>query len=817
MFALQSTDNHYILLNRLNNLDSAAVFESVDESDVEYVQNFIRTILHDILLPKSKEIGFKYDENEYYHFFGQFAEDRTQFTFSECDKLIIKLLVTHIEFVLREKDGLNHFSTDSTFEGVQTGHFFRDQSPATKTETCQKQETIDIIPDRATQTHAFLNKLMITADRNASKCKAGYRYSNEIRKLSSYLRIICGRLAYQTIQSNIPLALPTLSSTNRYITHGHGRAVEGQLRIQELSNYLSQRNLPRIVALSEDATRINGVPQYDSKSNEILGFVLPLSGNGMPIPHSYPAKNFDEIYTYFRNGMPCAHFLNVIMAQPMANVPPFCVLIFCSNSKYKAEDVAHRWEFITKELEKADIRVLAISSDSDPKYNSAMRKCTQLGIQSNIFEGCEWFCMGAYEQLIEFRKVEQPYYIQDTVHIATKLRNMFLKTMRNQKMLPFGPNFYIQTNHIEFLIRNFSKDRHRLTANVLNREDKQNFESVLRICDPTVINLLKTNVPGSRATASFLQLLRDVIDAYRDVKLTPLQRIEKIWFAVFVLRIWRDYVSSSKHLSIQKNFLTSYCYSCIELNAHGLVLVMLDLGNTNSHSSFQPNLLESQPCEAMFRQLRSMSTVYSTVTNCTLREVLDRLNRIELQSEIAATTNFVFPRIKSTDSAPFVDCELPTKDNICNQIEQCKKNAITFAISIGLMKKNQKSKIDLKCEISPLTFKTTTSDDVNYNESTQDHSIRNMKLIQFETLTLKNYTEKFVDTFVPEKSHFVEVPGFRNRKIIKKSSLVWLLRADSVKLSSDRLLRVRALFPRKLKGKTICLKRKQKINHFNFR
>lgn len=50
--------------------------------------------------------------------------------------------------------------------------------------------------------------------------------------------------------------------------------------------------------------------------------------------------------------------------------------------------------------------------------------------------------------------------------------NMFSKTLRIPKMLPFGPNFHIQTNHIEFLIRNFTKDRHRLTPNVLNPEDK---------------------------------------------------------------------------------------------------------------------------------------------------------------------------------------------------------------------------------------------------------------------------------------------------------------------------------------------------------
>lgn len=208
------------------------------------------------------------------------------------------------------------------------------------------------------------------------------------------------------------------------------------------------------------------------------------------------------------------------MAQPLTNVPAFCILLFCSNSQYiSAEDVAHRWGYISKELKKADIRVIAISSDSDPKYNSAMRKRTQLGGQSHIFGNIDWFCMGAYEELKYNKPVVQPYYIQDTIHIGTKLRNMFLKTMKDPKMLPFGPKLNIQAKHIEFVILNFTKDQHRLTANVLNREDKQNFDSVLRICDESVIKLLKSNVFDSEATVMFLQILRDVIDAYRDTNL----------------------------------------------------------------------------------------------------------------------------------------------------------------------------------------------------------------------------------------------------------------------------------------------------------
>lgn len=60
------------------------------------------------------------------------------------------------------------------------------------------------------------------------------------------------------------------------------------------------------------------------------------------------------------------------------------------------------------------------------------------------------------------------------------------------------------------------------------------------------------------------------------------------------------------------------------------------------------------------------------------------------------------------------------------------------------------------------------------------------------TVSLKNYSYKFVDKEVEEISSFVEIHGSKNRMIVKKSSLIWLLRKDPCKLSSDRLERVKS-------------------------
>lgn len=611
--------------------------------------------------------------------------------------------------------------------------------------------------------------------------------------------MLAGPLAYETIQNNIPLALPSLSSTNRYISKKHSKLVEGQLRITELSQYLKQRNLPRIVSLSEDATRINGTIQFDSISNEILGFVPPLNKFGMPKPHSYPARSFEEIYEYFCCELPHAHNVNVVMAQPMGDVPAFCILLFSSDAKYTSEEVAKRWNFISVELKKADIFVIVASSDSEPKYNSAMRKCSGLGLKSNIFGNVDWFNMFSYEE--ESAGIHM-HFIQDTVHIATKLRNLLLKTLKNPKQLPFGPNLHIQLKHLVTIMENFTKDQHRLTASVLNPIDRQNFKSVLRIIDDMVIRLLTLNVSKSEGTVKFLQMTRDIIDAFSDVYLTPLQKIQKIWGAVFVLRIWKQYVVSNKNLNVGEHFLTSYCYSCIEINAHNLVLIMLNLKKNGYTKLFLPHLYGSQACESMFRQIRSLTSVFNTVTNCSVRDLINRMNRIELQGEIAFTSDFVYPRIKKLSESSSENLfELPTKEQIIEQIEQCREDAIQFALKIGLLKRNQISLFSFGCKIPPLSLKSNTWKKMD--ESATENFISRENLICPETLALKNFADKFIDKIVPVESPYVEIPFSRNRKVIKKSSMVWLLRAESVKLSNDRLLRVRTKFSKRIKSKKV--------------
>lgn len=686
-----------------------------------------------------------------------------QFQFRPGDIKLIEKLVEHVKKIADGKginSGLSHFNNKAS-------------NTATTTKALQGEDECS-----DTKTHYFLKKLISAANRNAKREKGGYRYDEDIKLYAAYLRMIIGPLAYETLQRNLLSSLPSLPSTNRYVRSSGCHVSEGILRCEELALYLKNHNLDPFVCISEDATRIVGKVQYDSKSNQLVGFVLPLnSKTGMPIPFVFPARSSTEIIKHFTSNNQLSSYLNVIMAQPLADIPPFCLAIFGSDNKYNSHDVTKRWNFISEKLAEANVKELTFASDSDPKFNSAMRTLSQLGYKTFI----DWFsCCGF---------LEGQFFFQDIIHIATKLRNFFLRTIYDKRSLPFG-KFFIRIEHIYELLNMFTKDKHQLTPSTLNPSDRQNFKSVLRLCHQRITILLKDHIKDSEGTIQFLQIIRDVVDSFMNPMLTPLQRTRKIWYSLFILRIWRDFIQSSKKYTLKDNFLTANCFSCIELNAHSMILCMLYLKQVNKPELFIPSLFESQPCENIFRQIRSLTSVYSTVTNCTVKETTSRISNIQFQNQIMQLTSkqFVYPRLKNPSNVQN-KVELPSQDTIHKEIELCQKLAKCTAIKFGLVAEN-KLKQNYVCRINPTKTDARLKPVTKQNSSILNDSIELMAN-DFKNIQLKNYASKVNSDDISETSPYVEVECFGNRRVIvKKTSICWLLGNEHKKLSNDRLRRV---------------------------
>lgn len=114
-----------------------------------------------------------------------------------------------------------------------------------------------------------------------------------------------------------------------------------------------------MVWLSEDATGITQKVVYDVSSNQLVGIVLPLDVNGMPVLYSYKAQSIADIERFMRK--PKSSHAYVKMAQPIkAKTPPFLLQIYGNDNKFRASDVLNRWKFVKFELEKYVFKFEAI-------------------------------------------------------------------------------------------------------------------------------------------------------------------------------------------------------------------------------------------------------------------------------------------------------------------------------------------------------------------------------------------------------------------------------------------------------------------------
>lgn len=192
-------------------------------------------------------------------------------------------------------------------------------------------------PEKST----FFADLYETYKKNHARSKTGRRYSADLKRFSTYIFVIGGRLLYETLSKNMPM--PSISTVLRVLKCEFPPISEGSLRTAELKQFLQSRGLPLEVWLSEDGTRITGKVQYDPATNEMVGIVLPLDPKtGLPRQSMYAVNTAHDIAQHFASGK-IANYAYVIMARPVAaNASAFCLCMFGTDNRFKAEDVLHR-------------------------------------------------------------------------------------------------------------------------------------------------------------------------------------------------------------------------------------------------------------------------------------------------------------------------------------------------------------------------------------------------------------------------------------------------------------------------------------------
>lgn len=221
----------------------------------------------------------------------------------------------------------------------------------------------------------FLRKLIESAEKNAGTTKNRFRYDEILQLFSTYIFLSCGRSCYETLSSNLPI--PSKHTVCKFYIHSltnsivkvingviftvanirdtRRRVIEGELRCNQLNEYLENLKLKKIVWISEDATGIVSNIHYDNISCQLVGFVLPkCPDTGSPIPLSFGARDADDIFKLMSDqDIQRSTLVYLIMAQPMnENTQPFVLQIFGTDNRFSKEDVVKRWANTRNELSK---------------------------------------------------------------------------------------------------------------------------------------------------------------------------------------------------------------------------------------------------------------------------------------------------------------------------------------------------------------------------------------------------------------------------------------------------------------------------------
>lgn len=554
-----------------------------------------------------------------------------------------------------------------------------------------------------------LQNFVNSSQRNVIRKKPGYRFDDVTKAFVSYTFMLAGPLAYETLNANLPFTIPSTSTVHRYLADNGPQIIEGEMRTEELLLYLKKRNLPMVVSLSEDATRITAKISYDPHTNQLIGFALPIDKNGMPVTLSFPARSLSEIQSHFSNPHNnMSSSLYVQMAQPLdRNIPPFCLMMFLTDNTFKADKVYKRWIFEAEQLKKKGVKIHNIASDGDSRPLKAMKHLSRIGQPNDSYFDCEWFSCGSFVETT---------FTQDLFHILTKLRNLLLKCSR---IIPVG-NKIVSSTHLKYLIENVSKDKHMLTGYDIEPKDRQNVTSAEKICSKNVMECLSKYVPGSEATVIFLRAMRYACEAFSESNIGSSQRIYYMWYTVFFFRAWRSWIVQSEKVkkdgvktsakkwkqvyNLKENFISANCYSCIELNAHALVKqIMVENSEHGTPKFFCPDLYASQPCEKTFRQVRSFTSTFSTVVNFNMLDVIHRIKKVQLQSDIIADwkDDIKFPRFEKKMSANenySNTIDGLNRETIRNEIEKAKHFVTRDLKNFGI----DTSKLNFHCQVKPV-------------------------------------------------------------------------------------------------------------------
>ena len=650
----------------------------------------------------------------------------------------------------------------------------------------------------------ILNALMKNAQSNARGAKNANRHGAVMKEFASSLFCIVGRSRYEFIKSNFGDAIPSLSTVNRVLSM-HRNMKEGHFYFNDLKEHLLKWKCPLFVHIHVDDTRTLNHVEYDQLTDRFVGFCLPTK-DGIPDSDAFVFHSFEEIKAAFEVNK-ISKYAHVMVARPISYSPAFVFFICGTDGSYNYMDVLSRFRYVTAELMKIGVTVLSFGADGAGPFLKAMINGSQLfskSVHKTIPSNWSFYMMP--------NLMPSSLFAQDVIHLLAKMRTRLLLP---SNILVIG-DANACAAHLKFVLSDFPKEQHGLSARCLDVKDKQNYSSKETILGEGVLDCLEKldSKLSTKGTREYLEIMRNIRDSFLNKSLRPQKRLYLAWKSLFQLRIWRVWLNTNNYKG-EDHFITSNAYICMGLNCHFLLNTMINVTN----GIFPPEALRlwlcgSQACEETFRILRAMSPMFSTIVNFTVKGIIQRVHRLNYLSLIECSEVIAFPRVKRR----LLQCKEESEETLMvpetcfyDIITAAKEDAIACMKSLGILLDSYDDK-HLIC--SEITANEATVNDgegeepgdgstKNQMDMTQDESViiredlSNLQLQKISPYGLPMYDEldtthtKDGRTYKFMKKDACSPFAIYCGKYIRKTTAVYLLQ-EKEQLSNDRLLRVRA-------------------------
>ena len=175
---------------------------------------------------------------------------------------------------------------------------------------------------------------------NLIRPKHGYRYPDYIKRFGLILFILGGRNLYQFIYMNLPGSLPNVSTLQESIIDSLQELTEGNFRYELAAQYLAITQ-SKYVFCAEDCIRVIPKIVYDSRSNNFIGFPLPLC-NGFLQVEFYSTDSFQQLEHWFLTRTQST-LLNIHAIQPLSSkaihLSPYMLSAYGTDGRYTSSEI----------------------------------------------------------------------------------------------------------------------------------------------------------------------------------------------------------------------------------------------------------------------------------------------------------------------------------------------------------------------------------------------------------------------------------------------------------------------------------------------